>query len=1089
MAILELGIEINGLQPASNGLKDLQKTISGINGVKVDFGSSQLQDAKTQAIQANTAIKEMIASANIGNAKFLTELKGEGLKAKTELIGVSTEIKKLESASKIDLSEGLGRAKIETENARKALIEYNLEQKKLKELSKQSVSSSVIDLSSIDKLRDLSQEAKKLEAEMKRLDAVYDSVFTGFNKSDRTIKEWVRLRDKLSEVKKEMSSIEVPKLSYSQLSSELNKVRNEAKNLAAQMYQLTQSGQQATPQFQKLEKEFVDLKSKATQLDSGLKAIDGSLGQFQRNVGNYNGKVANANGVTMEFNRIIQDAPFGMMGIGNNIQQLAANWQVYSQQAKGAAAASGQTMTSMGLLKGVASNFLTTGNLLTFGIAAITSAWTAWTMWQQKSNKATKENKSALDEYKDSLSATKTLMLENEVEGRKEINRLNALKSVYDDVSQSQKTRKLAYQGVLKIYEDYNGKLTEEQRKVFDLGKAYDGLVGQILASAKARGYASIIDKNTESIIALEKEIEKNANTLIKSSNAYNAQKKALESNLKERKYSINELNREGTEIDKTARYYNELSDAQEKQSILINKKLKIEGENYSLQSKVLELTKQGAKLEGGEQGVKSTEKKNEALKEQFDYLQKIRDLLADKKQELDAFGLKGQAKELQELKNKYFDFYNELDKLEKKASKDKKAPKGTIGAIQDARGVGSDLENKQRAEIISKWNEIYVQLTSEGLTKAGLISENARQKELSGWSKYVADLKVKMSEASTDMNAVNEFTSDLLRNGTRMIELKFSIEDVEGIKKGAEKIAEDLNKPFTAKNPASLQSQIDERIRIFKDATIKLAEAMKLAGFNVDMKQVNGYINEQSIKIQKQGESDYGKRIAIDFKNKLVDEFNTSFKSFFTNLQSNVDELGLSFSSIFYSLGATLQSSINNVNTDSINNIFEKFKTSGWEAVKGIDAAVVGLSTAGNLIQSIVSQSSGVGQGIGGALSGAGAGLSIGSMLTETLGKNAGIWGAAIGGVVGLVSGIFGGKKKRKEEERQRQQLEEQKKTNALLERMNALAYTSSIIGGKTTDGIVTGVNRNEFGQITVRVEGKDLVTVLGRQNAIGSR
>src|SRR5690606_19533302 len=36
--------------------------------------------------------------------------------------------------------------------------------------------------------------------------------------------------------------------------------------------------------------------------------------------------VRGSNTVAMEFNRIIQDAPFGMMGIGNNVQQLAGNF-------------------------------------------------------------------------------------------------------------------------------------------------------------------------------------------------------------------------------------------------------------------------------------------------------------------------------------------------------------------------------------------------------------------------------------------------------------------------------------------------------------------------------------------------------------------------------------------------------------------------------------------------------------------------------------------------------------------------------------------------------------------------------------------
>src|SRR5690554_2551390 len=42
-----------------------------------------------------------------------------------------------------------------------------------------------------------------------------------------------------------------------------------------------------------------------------------------------------ANTVAMEFNRIVQDASFGMMGVGNNIQQLAGNFSNLSRNAGG----------------------------------------------------------------------------------------------------------------------------------------------------------------------------------------------------------------------------------------------------------------------------------------------------------------------------------------------------------------------------------------------------------------------------------------------------------------------------------------------------------------------------------------------------------------------------------------------------------------------------------------------------------------------------------------------------------------------------------------------------------------------------------
>ncbi len=81
-------------------------------------------------------------------------------------------------------------------------------------------------------------------------------------------------------------------------------------------------------------------------------------------------------------------------------------------------------------------------------------------------------------------------------------------------------------------------------------------------------------------------------------------------------------------------------------------------------------------------------------------------------------------------------------------------------------------------------------------------------------------------------------------------------------------------------------------------------------------------------------------------------------------------------------------------------------------------------------------------------------------------------------------ISGLIGASKARKQEELQQQQLEQQKLTNALITRQNALAYTSSIIGRMTNQGIVTGVDINAFGQLTAVVSGKSLQFVLDRNS-----
>jgi outer membrane lipoprotein SlyB len=134
--------------------------------------------------------------------------------------------------------------------------------------------------------------------------------------------------------------------------------------------------------------------------------------------------------------------------------------------------------------------------------------------------------------------------------------------------------------------------------------------------------------------------------------------------------------------------------------------------------------------------------------------------------------------------------------------------------------------------------------------------------------------------------------------------------------------------------------------------------------------------------------------------------------------------------------------------------------------------------SLAGGLIQGSTSKTSVLGQGLGGALAGAGTGAAIGSVV-PVIGTAI---GAVAGAVIGGLAGILGASKKRREEELMELQLAEQKKLVALQERQQALAYASSIIGQQVNGGIVTAVDRDSFGNLVAKINGKDIELVLER-------
>lgn len=151
---------------------------------------------------------------------------------------------------------------------------------------------------------------------------------------------------------------------------------------------------------------------------------------------------------------------------------------------------------------------------------------------------------------------------------------------------------------------------------------------------------------------------------------------------------------------------------------------------------------------------------------------------------------------------------------------------------------------------------------------------------------------------------------------------------------------------------------------------------------------------------------------------------------------------------------------------------------TAGDGVSKGLAEGAVALSLAGSVLSGIVSPTSSIGQGAAGALSLAGEGATIGA----AFGPEGAVIGAIGGGIIGAISGLFGASKAQKA--LQQQQLEEAQQQTALLKA--SLAYTSSIIGRDTTNGIVTGVTVGATGQLTATVSGKDLQFVLDR-NANG--
>lgn len=208
------------------------------------------------------------------------------------------------------------------------------------------------------------------------------------------------------------------------------------------------------------------------------------------------------NAVGVNFSRLIQDAPFGIIGVSNNITALAESF--------GDAKNRGQTFTQT--LKGI----FTGGNLLVLGISVLTSAFV---ILQQKGFFKTEESakslSDALEEYREKLDAIKKASLEGQGNAQRDIQNFKLLKTQAENANIPFQRRVEAVKELQKTYPNYLGNLTQDQILTGKVGDAYKNLTNELTATAKARAFSNKIAENALSIFTLEQQQVDNVAKLI----------------------------------------------------------------------------------------------------------------------------------------------------------------------------------------------------------------------------------------------------------------------------------------------------------------------------------------------------------------------------------------------------------------------------------------------------------------------------------------------------------------------------------------------------------------------------------------------
>lgn len=283
-----------------------------------------------------------------------------------------------------------------------------------------------------------------------------------------------------------------------QLSQEFKSGRISQDQYAKSLARLQRDEKETTIETARLRKELRSLQQDQKSLAAASSSTGQSIGKMGKTVG------VNANPALQEFSRVIQDAPFGITGIGNNIQQLTANFGNLSKSAGGTVPA---LKAMLGALAGP-------GGIL-LAVSAVTSLLTVYgddlLDIATGSNEAAKEqNKLAesLEKYRDSLVGVNRARLEGNREAQEEIVELRLLRGQIENTTLSTEERKDAIKQLRSEFPAYFKGITDESLLNGTASASYDKLTNSILKRAKATAATDLLIENAKTEIDLATQLE-----------------------------------------------------------------------------------------------------------------------------------------------------------------------------------------------------------------------------------------------------------------------------------------------------------------------------------------------------------------------------------------------------------------------------------------------------------------------------------------------------------------------------------------------------------------------------------------------------